>query len=56
MDKISAFLIEKETITGHEFMEILRKCQKEAEEAKASLETAAPAEENATETANTATE
>ncbi len=29
LDKIAAFLIEKETITGKEFMEILRQCQAE---------------------------
>jgi len=29
LDKIAAFLIEKETITGEEFMEILRKCREE---------------------------
>ncbi|MBO7404275.1 MAG: hypothetical protein J6V24_04875, partial [Clostridia bacterium] len=29
LDKIAAYLIEKETITGEEFMSILRKCQSE---------------------------
>ena len=29
LDKIAAFLIEKETITGEEFMEIFRKCKEE---------------------------
>ncbi len=29
LDKIAAFLIEKETITGEEFMEIFRKCREE---------------------------
>ena len=40
LDKIAAYLIEKETITGREFMDILEKCRKEREEeAKASAET-----------------
>ena len=29
LDKIAAFLIERETITGAEFMEILHKCRDE---------------------------
>ena len=32
LDKISEFLIEKETITGKEFMEIFHKVKNEAEE------------------------
>ncbi|MCD7744265.1 MAG: ATP-dependent zinc metalloprotease FtsH [Lachnospiraceae bacterium] len=32
MDKIAAFLIEKETITGKEFMEIFRQCEGESDE------------------------
>jgi cell division protease FtsH len=47
LDKIAAYLIEKETITGREFMDILDKCRKEREEeAKVSPETAeTPGEE-----------
>ena len=29
MDKLAAFLLEKETITGEEFMEILKQCDAE---------------------------
>ncbi len=36
MDKLAAFLLEKETITGEEFMEILKQC--DAERGKVSLE------------------
>ena len=35
MDKIAAFLIEKETITGSEFMEIYHRCLEERKEEKA---------------------
>ena len=55
MDKIAAFLVEKETITGKEFMKILREIkgedfapENEAEERKAAL--FGPAEETAPET------
>ena len=38
MDKIAAFLIEKETITGKEFMEIFHKAEQEAGQSKAGNE------------------
>ena len=41
LDKIAAYLIERETITGHEFMAMLEKCRKEREAEAAKLETAA---------------
>ena len=34
MDQIASFLIEKETITGKEFMDIFRRCKQEMEDAK----------------------
>ena len=37
LDHIAAFLIEKETITGREFMEILRKVQAEENSTKVNL-------------------
>ncbi len=43
MDKIAAYLIEKETITGEEFMRIFRQCKEEQEAAKDAGE--APAED-----------
>ena len=46
MDKIAAFLIEKETITGAEFMDIYHKCLKEREEAGSSVRSV-PVAENA---------
>ena len=59
LDKIAAFLIEKETITGKEFMEILRKVQAEEAQKNSEIQT----EENSTKvnlskenTADTATE
>ena len=44
LDEIAAFLIEKETITGKEFMSIFRKYHPEAVEKKAEEETAETAE------------
>ena len=38
MDKIASFLIEKETITGKEFMEIFHQCKKEMEEGTSTSE------------------
>ena len=59
LDHIAAFLIEKETITGKEFMEILRKVQAEEAQKNSEIQT----EENSTKvnlskenTADTATE
>ena len=45
LDKIAAYLIEKETITGSEFMSILEKCRKEREEAKAAEGEGSPKDE-----------
>ncbi|MCD8082262.1 MAG: ATP-dependent zinc metalloprotease FtsH, partial [Clostridiales bacterium] len=42
MDQIAAFLIEKETITGKEFMEILRRCKREEAERTSDSLTSAP--------------
>lgn len=44
LDHIAAFLIEKETITGKEFMEILRKVQAEEAQKNSEIQT----EENST--------
>ncbi len=48
LDKIAAYLIEKETITGEEFMSIFRKYQAEAEEAAGKTENAENAENTVT--------
>ncbi|MBR3036469.1 MAG: ATP-dependent zinc metalloprotease FtsH [Lachnospiraceae bacterium] len=50
LDKIAAYLIEKETITGEEFMSILRKCQDEKALEQKALEEKALAEQAAEET------
>ena len=49
LDKIAAFLIEKETITGKEFMEIFRKVQAEREKPEEGIPEEHPAEESAPE-------
>ena len=56
MDKIASFLIEKETITGKEFMEIFHQCKREMEDKQQDVICEEVVKENETEELETTEE